>query len=129
MLEGSLARTVQRIRDAGGEATAVAADVSTEPACLALVEQARAVYGPIDVLVNNAALSYFMPITEFPANRWMRAFAVDVHGPFMLAKEVLKDMIPRRTGPSSISAPVRRSVRGGGRMPTRRCAAAPCTAP
>ena len=98
MLEGSLARTVQRIHDAGGEAAAVAADVSTEPACLALVEQARAEYGPIDVLVNNAALSYFMPITEFPANRWMRAFAVDVHGPFMLAKEVLKDMIPRGTG-------------------------------
>jgi citronellol/citronellal dehydrogenase len=31
-------------------------------------------------------------------NRWVRAFAVDVHGPFMLAKEVLKDMIPRRSG-------------------------------
>jgi len=98
LLEGSLARTVARIREAGGQATAVAADVSTEPACLALVEQARATYGPIDVLVNNAALSYFIPITEFPANRWMRAFAVDVHGPFMLSKEVLKDMIPRRVG-------------------------------
>jgi citronellol/citronellal dehydrogenase len=98
LLEGSLVRTVARIRDAGGQATAVTADVSTEPACLALVEQARAAYGPIDVLVNNAALSYFIPIAEFPANRWMRAFAVDVHGPFMLSKEVLKDMIPRRTG-------------------------------
>src|SRR5690348_4179985 len=31
-------------------------------------------------------------------NRWVRAFAVDVHGPFMLSKEVLKDMIPRRSG-------------------------------
>jgi len=28
----------------------------------------------------------------------MRAFAVDVHGPFMLAKDVLRDMIPRRSG-------------------------------
>jgi len=98
LLEGSLARTVGQIREAGGQAMAVAADVSTEPACLALVEQARVAYGPIDVLVNNAALSYFIPITEFPANRWMRAFAVDVHGPFMLSKEVLKDMIPRRAG-------------------------------
>ncbi len=98
LLEGSLARTVARIREAGGQATAVTADVSTEPACLALVEQARAAYGPIDVLVNNAALSYFIPVAEFPANRWMRAFAVDVHGPFMLSKEVLKDMIARQTG-------------------------------
>ena len=46
MLEGSLARTVARIRDAGGEATAVTADVSTEAECVALVQQARAAYGP-----------------------------------------------------------------------------------
>ena len=98
MLEGSLSRTVQRIRDAGGQATTVAADVSTEPECVRLVEEARAAYGPIDVLVNNAALSYFLPITEFPANRWMRAFAVDVHGPFMLSRQVLQDMVPRKSG-------------------------------
>jgi NAD(P)-dependent dehydrogenase (short-subunit alcohol dehydrogenase family) len=98
MLEGSLNRTVQRIRDAGGEATAVAADVSTEPDCIRLVQDARTAYGPIDVLVNNAALSYFLPIAEFPAHRWMRAFAVDVHGPFMLSQQVLQDMIPRRSG-------------------------------
>jgi citronellol/citronellal dehydrogenase len=98
LLEGSLTRTVENIRAAGGQAIAIAADVSIEPECIQLVAQARETYGPIDILVNNAALSYFLPITDFPANRWMRAFAVDVHGPFMLSKEVLRDMIPRRTG-------------------------------
>ena len=97
MLEGSLTRTVDLIRAKGGEAKAVAADVSSEESCIALAQAARD-YGPIDILVNNAALTYFQPITEMQANRWMRAFAVDVHGPFMLAKEVLKDMIPRRAG-------------------------------
>ena len=97
MLEGSLERTVERIRAKGGEAKAVTADVSTEPDCIALVDAARA-WGPVDILVNNAALSYFQPIAEMQTNRWIRAFAVDVHGPFMLAKEVLKDMIPRRSG-------------------------------
>src|SRR5258707_11026085 len=57
MLEGSLSRTVADIRAAGGTATAVTADVSTEAECLKLVEAARAAYGPIDVLVNNAALN------------------------------------------------------------------------
>ena len=97
MLEGSLRRTVELIRAKGCEAKAVTADVSSEEDCIALVQSARD-YGPVDILVNNAALSYFQPITELQTNRWFRAFAVDVHGPFMLAKEVLKDMIPRRSG-------------------------------
>ena len=98
MLEGSLARTVENIRVKGGEASAVTADVSTEAECLALVEQARALYGPIDILVNNAALNYYIPTAEYPTSRWARAFAVNVHGPFILSKAVLEDMIPRRSG-------------------------------
>lgn len=91
-LEGSLARTVAAIQEARGRAAAFAADVSSESDCLALVEGARAAFGRIDILVNNAALSYFLPISEFATNRWMRAFAVNVHGPFMLSKMVLADM-------------------------------------
>ncbi|HSU05246.1 MAG TPA: SDR family NAD(P)-dependent oxidoreductase, partial [Acetobacteraceae bacterium] len=70
MLEGSLARTVERIRANGGTGTAVAADVSTEPECQRLMEQARAAYGPIDILVNNAALSY----TNRPGVRLLGGF-------------------------------------------------------
>jgi NAD(P)-dependent dehydrogenase (short-subunit alcohol dehydrogenase family) len=98
MLEGSLSRTVERIRTAGGEAVAVAADVSNEADCVALVEAAHKAYGTVDVLVNNAALTYYIPTAEYPTNRWVRAFAVNVHGPFMLSKQVLKDMVPRRSG-------------------------------
>jgi len=98
MLEGSLARTVERIRTAGGEATAVVSDVSVEADCIALVEAARQTYGPVDILVNNAALNYYLPTETYPTNRWVRCFAVNVHAPFILSKEVLKDMIPRRSG-------------------------------
>ena len=98
MLEGSLSRTVETIRAGGGQASAVTADVSSEAECLALVDQARALYGPIDILVNNAALNYYIPTAEYPTSRWVRAFAVNVHGPFILSKAVLEDMIPRRTG-------------------------------
>jgi NAD(P)-dependent dehydrogenase (short-subunit alcohol dehydrogenase family) len=97
-LEGSLARTVDRIRSAGGDATPVTADVSSETDCLALVEAARAAYGPIDILVNNAALNYYLPTEDYPTNRWIRCFAINVHAPFILSKAVLKDMIPRRSG-------------------------------
>jgi NAD(P)-dependent dehydrogenase (short-subunit alcohol dehydrogenase family) len=98
MLEGSLARTVERIQAAGGEARPVTADVSSEADCIALVQAAREAFGPIDVLVNNAALNYYIPTVEYPTNRWVRCFAINVHAPFILSREVLKDMIPRRSG-------------------------------
>lgn len=98
MLEGSLSTTVAAITAKGGEATAVTADVSVEAECAALVQAARAAYGPIDILVNNAALNYYLPTDTYPTSRWLRCFQVNVHAPFILAKDVLTDMIPRRTG-------------------------------
>ncbi|MQC48503.1 MAG: SDR family NAD(P)-dependent oxidoreductase, partial [Chloroflexi bacterium] len=98
MLAGSLDRTVTKIKEAGGEAIAVTADVSNEDDCNRMIEEAKAAFGPIDVLVNNAALNYYIPIVDYPASRWMRAFAVNLHGPFMLSKAVLPDMIERRSG-------------------------------
>jgi citronellol/citronellal dehydrogenase len=98
LLTGSLASTVAAIVEAGGEAMAVTADVSSETDCIALVDAARAAFGPIDILVNNAALTYYIPTAEYPTNRWMRSFAVNVHGPFMMSKAVLPDMIARKAG-------------------------------
>ncbi len=100
MLEGSLSRTVQTIKDSGGEAVAVAANVSEEASCNALIEQARAHFGQVDILVNNAALNYYVPIVDYAVNRWIRAFAVNVHGPFMLSQAVLPEMIERQRGAS-----------------------------
>jgi len=97
-LEGSLETTVAAIREAGGEATAVAADISEHAECVKLIEEARRVYGPVDVLVNNAALTYFIPIKDYPLNRWHRSFAVNVHAMFYLSQLALHDMIPRKSG-------------------------------
>jgi len=97
-LKGSLASTVAAIKAAGGEATPVAADISSEVECLKLVAAARAAYGRIDTLVNNAALNYYIPTADYPTNRWIKAFAVNVHAPFMLAKAVLPDMIAAGRG-------------------------------
>ncbi|HUN47811.1 MAG TPA: SDR family NAD(P)-dependent oxidoreductase [Stellaceae bacterium] len=95
---GSLNRTVAAIQAKGGMALGVAADVSTEGDCRNLAERARAAFGPIDILVNNAALNYYIPTADYPTNRWVRAFAVNVHGPFMLSKAVLPDMVARKRG-------------------------------
>ena len=58
----------------------------------------RDAYGPVDVLVNNAALTYYVPIKDYPLNKWLRSWAVNFHAPFILSQLVLGDMIERRTG-------------------------------
>jgi NAD(P)-dependent dehydrogenase (short-subunit alcohol dehydrogenase family) len=97
-LEGSLNSTIAEIADAGGEALALAGDVSSFPECERIVRSAREAFGPIDVLVNNAALTYFIPIAEFPPEKWLKSFAVNVHGPFFMSRLVLEEMLMRRTG-------------------------------
>lgn len=97
-LEGSLSTTVQQIRDAGGEAEPVSVNISLPEECERLIETARNTYGPVDVLVNNAALTYFVPIKDYRLNRWMRSWAINFHAPFILSQVVLQDMIPRKSG-------------------------------
>jgi len=98
MLEGSLESTVSEIREAGGEAAAVAVNISETEECETLVQATRDTYGPADILVNNAALTYFIPVKEFPVNRWLRSWLVNFQAPFILSQLVLQDMITRGSG-------------------------------
>src|SRR2546428_1070782 len=97
-LAGSLETTVADIRAAGGEAQAVIANIAEPAECERLIGSARDTYGPVDVLVNNAALTYYLPVKDYPLNRWMRSWAVNFHAPFILSQLVLEDMISRGSG-------------------------------
>jgi NAD(P)-dependent dehydrogenase (short-subunit alcohol dehydrogenase family) len=96
--KGSLESTVEDIREAGGTAHAVAVNISEPAECERLMQAARDVYGPVDVLVNNAALTYYVPIKDYAVNRWIRSLAVNLHAPFILSQLALRDMIPRQSG-------------------------------
>jgi citronellol/citronellal dehydrogenase len=97
-LEGSLSTTVEEIERGGGKALIVQADISLEEECERAVQQTREAFGPVDILVNDAALNYYIPIKDYPTNRWLRAFQVNVHAPFILSKLVLPDMIATKRG-------------------------------
>src|SRR5262245_52418675 len=73
-LAGSLETTVAEIRASGGTAEAVTANIADPAECQRLMQAARDAYGPVDVLVNNAALTYYVPIKDYPLNRWMRSW-------------------------------------------------------
>lgn len=97
-LEGSLRTTVDEIRDAGGEAQPIVCDVSEYDNCRRAVDEVHEAFGPLQVLVNNAALTYFIPIAEMPVRRWLRSLAVNVNAPFYLAQLALADMVPAGAG-------------------------------
>jgi len=98
LLEGSLTTTVSAIQSAGGSALAVQGDLSKEEDCAMLVATARQAFGPVDVLVNNAAVSYFFPIKDMTIKQWDTSWAVGPRAIFILTKEVLSDMLERRRG-------------------------------
>jgi NAD(P)-dependent dehydrogenase (short-subunit alcohol dehydrogenase family) len=97
-LSGSLETTVAAIRERGGEAHAVTANVADPAECERLMAEARKACGPVDVLVNNAALTYFVPIKDYVVGRWLASWAVNIHAPFVLSQLALRDMVPRKTG-------------------------------
>ena len=81
-LEGSLRTTIDAIEEAGGVALPIQASVADEADCEAIVEQTIAEYGRVAVLVNNAAMTTYHPLTEFPLRRWKLGFDVNIHASF-----------------------------------------------
>ena len=74
-------------------------DISAHQELEAFVNKCNSELGDkIDVLVNNAALTYFLPVRDYPINRWMRSWAVNFHAPFILSQLALEDMIPNGSG-------------------------------
>jgi len=92
-LPGTIHETVAEIEADGGRALAVRCDVSDPEDIERLLEAAHKAFGPVDLLVNNAALNYYIPLAEFPLKRWRKMLEVDLTGPFMLIQAVLPDML------------------------------------
>jgi citronellol/citronellal dehydrogenase len=90
--EGSLEETVQAVTKNGGRAIAIAADLSRPEERDRLIQQTEAVVGPIDILVNNAAVTFFTPIVDFAPKRRQLMFEVQIYAAMDLAQKVLPGM-------------------------------------
>lgn len=86
------ADTVKTIRDGGGTAIAVGADVSNRASVRAALAQVREQLGAISILVNNAGVTDFTPFEELTDERWDFIYAVNVRGLFVMTQECLPDM-------------------------------------
>ncbi len=92
-----LEEQARRIRQAGGQALVVQADVSREADCRRIVNETLEAFGRIDALVNNGGIiEPIGPIADAQVDEWERNWAINVLGPVLLAKLALPSL--RQTG-------------------------------
>jgi NAD(P)-dependent dehydrogenase (short-subunit alcohol dehydrogenase family) len=79
----------------GGTAEYVAADVSNEADCSALVDRAVERCGALDVLVNNAVLAgeRSKPLVDTEPDDWDAMMAVNLRGPYLLSRAAVRQML------------------------------------
>jgi citronellol/citronellal dehydrogenase len=97
-LDGTIGDTAAAIGDAGGTAVAIQADLSKPEDRERLVAEATERLGPADILVNNAAVTYFTRVEDFTPRRYQLMFDVQVQAPFHLSTLVLPAMRERGRG-------------------------------
>jgi citronellol/citronellal dehydrogenase len=95
---GTIGETTDQIRAAGGIAIAIAADLSSAEDRERLVAETVRQLGAPDILVSNAAVTYFTKVEDFTPKRYALMFAVQVEAPFHLAKLVLPGMREHEAG-------------------------------
>jgi len=97
-LQGTLEETVAEIEIAGGRAAAIACDLSDPEARANLVAEASAFFGPLDILVNNAARSSMLVPSEITSAQRNAMFDLNVNVPVELIQQVLPAMREKGAG-------------------------------
>ncbi len=88
-------KIVGEIREAGGKAIAIRANVSEEADVQAMFRQAIETFGTVDILVNNAGLQKDAKFTEMTVEDWKTVIDVNLTGQFLCAREAIKEFLRR----------------------------------
>ncbi|MGF7171756.1 NAD(P)-dependent dehydrogenase (short-subunit alcohol dehydrogenase family) [Sphingobium xanthum] len=96
---GQLEAVAEEIRAAGGQAIAVATDVTDPMQVRAACDAARAAHGAPSLLVSNAGVPWpFGPVWETDIEKWWAAQGVHIRAPYLFMHELMPDMIAARRG-------------------------------
>jgi 3-oxoacyl-[acyl-carrier protein] reductase len=92
MQDDGVQETLARLHRAGGRAAAIAFDLAVASARAGIVERAGEPFGPIDILVNNAAINNYAAPSAMDLSFRRTMFEVNVHGPMDLIQQTLPHM-------------------------------------
>jgi NAD(P)-dependent dehydrogenase (short-subunit alcohol dehydrogenase family) len=95
-----LAAVAEEIKSQGGKARALQTDVSSEEQVQRMVAQTLDEYSQIDILVNNSANSAVVRnnVVDMTLNDWNKELAITLTGTMLCSREVLRTMVPRKSG-------------------------------
>jgi 3-oxoacyl-[acyl-carrier protein] reductase len=95
---GAAEEVVNAIKDAGGEAIAVKADVSRLDEAQALIKAAAEMFGRLDILVNNAGTTRDMLLAMMKEEDWDLVLATNLKSAFNCSKAALRPMMRQKYG-------------------------------
>lgn len=91
-------RVAEEIDAAGGRALPLEADIAQRQKIVSAASSLRKTFGPITVLVNNAAIEDFTAFDAIDPEKWDRVMNVNLKGTYQVTQVVLPDMIAARWG-------------------------------
>ena len=78
--------TAAMVREAGGEARVLGADLTVARDCEQLVDAAAVAFGALDVVVNSAAIMLRTPVGEVTVEEWDEMFALNLRAPYFISQ-------------------------------------------
>ena len=96
--EETARRTVEEIKEKGGEADFYVGDVTKEEDCFGAVKKALDRWGKLDIGVNNAGIGDWCEAENYPVERWKKVIDVNLVGVFLSAKAEFHAMKERKYG-------------------------------
>lgn len=86
--EKKVVAEAKALKEQNCEVKGLRCDVTNEEELRSVLNETQRVYGPIDILINNAGLQYIAPIEEFPTEKFALLIKVMLIAPFITIKHV-----------------------------------------
>jgi NAD(P)-dependent dehydrogenase (short-subunit alcohol dehydrogenase family) len=93
-----LTPTLERFQGLGFRVEAMVANVASPADVQAVVDRTMAAYGRVDVLVNNAGISWGAEPEQMPLDKWQRVIDTNLTGAFLFAQAAGREMLKREYG-------------------------------